>query len=176
MTEKFTCPRRTDNLTDRDRWEKGHSLLSQADELSCTYCGSLHPDRFMELVAAEWPVTPTDKGHKAYIGKPVTDKEKEAKRRQWRRDWRAAAFTACREDPSYKPSPEEVEAMLDKLWEDHGKLQIMAPAAMDFKFYFQHLSTEQQHEFVDRYNSGEMAVGYPGFFYTTPYFAVEGGS
>lgn len=172
MTAKFTCPRRTDGVTDRDRWETGHGLISQHAELSCSYCGSLQPARFMELVAEGWPVTPTDKGYKAYIGRPLTEAEKDDRRRQWRRDWRSAAFTACREDPEYKPTPAEVEAMLDKLWEHHGKLQILSPTATDYKFYFPHLSNDQRHEFVERYNSGEMAVGYPGFFYVAPYFTV----
>ena len=63
------------------------------------------------------------------------------------------------------------------------------------KFYFQHLSAEQQQEFVDLYNarprrtysdtgmtfavtgaSTGMAVGYPGHFYVLPFFMARGGN
>ena len=36
--------------------------------LRCTYCGSVHPDDFMERVEAGESVTPTDKDYKTYIG------------------------------------------------------------------------------------------------------------
>ena len=41
------------------------------------------------------------------------------------------------------------------------------------KFYFQHLSIEQRTMFLELYNSKKMKLGYPGFFYTKPYFASK---
>lgn len=38
------------------------------------------------------------------------------------------------------------------------------------KFYFQHLSEVQQHEFIRLYNAKQMNVGCPGHFYVLPYF------
>ena len=38
------------------------------------------------------------------------------------------------------------------------------------KFYFQHLSAEQQRQFVDLLNSKTLNIGYPGHFYTRPFF------
>lgn len=43
------------------------------------------------------------------------------------------------------------------------------------KFYFQHLTSEQQDEFIELHNSGRMRMSYPGFFYTLPYFTKRVG-
>lgn len=122
-----TCPRRmaeygpwekTDGL---DRWESRSGLVGQAEVgLSCSFCGSLHPDRFMELVRDGWSVGPTDKAYKAYLQEP------------------------------------------DAAEGQGGK---------SAKFYFLHLSSEQQAEFIDLHNSRRMTVGYPGHFYVLPFFA-----
>jgi hypothetical protein len=38
------------------------------------------------------------------------------------------------------------------------------------KFYFQHLSEAQKREFVALLNSKSLKIGFPGHFYTLPYF------
>ena len=38
------------------------------------------------------------------------------------------------------------------------------------KFYFQHLSASQRHEFIRLVNDGTMNIGYPGHFYVWPFF------
>ena len=38
------------------------------------------------------------------------------------------------------------------------------------KFYFQHLDEAQRQEFIKLYNDKTMKVGYPGYFYTHPFF------
>ena len=45
------------------------------------------------------------------------------------------------------------------------------------KFYFQHLTPDDQQKFVDLYNDGKMKIGYPGHFYVRPFFCGrrEGG-
>lgn len=120
---KQTCPRRMNEL---GPWERDRGLdtwLPHRGAASgvlvgtkCSFCGSLHPDRFMELVREGWIVGPTDKSYKAYL-----------------------------------QSPE---------------------GASEAKFYFQHLSTPQRHEFVDLINAGNMQIGFPGHFYQLPFFAV----
>lgn len=42
------------------------------------------------------------------------------------------------------------------------------------KFYFQHLSPEQKQAFVERMNAKTLIIGFPGHFYTTPYFVKVG--
>jgi len=40
----------------------------------CTWCGSLHPDRFMEAIHAGAEIGPTDKSYKAYVDGPMQGK------------------------------------------------------------------------------------------------------
>lgn len=55
-----------------DDWTTGRGLAGvQGDNLSCNFCGSLHPDTFMEWIEAGGEVTPTDKSYKAYIKCPL---------------------------------------------------------------------------------------------------------
>lgn len=69
MTEttlEHKCPRRIEApwaKTDpaMDRWFIVH------DRRLCSYCGALHPDEFMTLVAAGCELGPTDKSYKVYL-------------------------------------------------------------------------------------------------------------
>jgi hypothetical protein len=71
--EQHTCPRRAE--TGRDNpgspfRDSGTNLDTWRTDVAgpcCSYCGSLQPDRFMELVRAGWTVGPTDKSYKAYL-------------------------------------------------------------------------------------------------------------
>lgn len=38
------------------------------------------------------------------------------------------------------------------------------------KFYFQHLSNNQRLQFIQLLNGKKVHIGYPGHFYTTPFF------
>jgi hypothetical protein len=121
------CPRRVeDGTTDRflsadrpretpDVWEIREQMHKGLRARHCSYCGSLHPDDFMERVLAGWEVGPTDKNYKAYLRRA-----------------------------------------------DSG--------GPESKFYFQHLSVEQRHQFIDLLNAGTMHIGYPGHFYVHPFF------
>ena len=89
MSEKHVCPRReegypySDAMKGPDTWRRGRAGLVGQEKVgsSCSYCGSLHPDRFMELVREGWTVGPTDKNYKAYLG-PPPDPEAIARRRE----------------------------------------------------------------------------------------------
>lgn len=127
---EYWCPRRAETRSTAygpDSIERGGS---------CSYCGSMHPDDFMDIARGDKPgeLGPTDKSYKVYVEGTGTFK----------------------------------------------------------KFYFQHLSEDQMREFVDLYNArprrdysagdmtftggeGEgMKVGYPGHFYSSPYFMTRG--
>ena len=71
MTKKITCPRRMlefgpwEREEGLDRYERGGGLVGQSR--SCSFCGSLPPDDFMDLVRAGAEVAPTDKNYKAYV-------------------------------------------------------------------------------------------------------------
>lgn len=73
-----TCPRRMNEMgpwereENLDDWTTGRGLAGvQGDNLSCSFCGSLHPDTFMEWVEAGGQIDPTDKSYKAYIHCPL---------------------------------------------------------------------------------------------------------
>lgn len=117
---KFWCPRRAEGgmYAGPDEWQHREQMADGLVDEHCSYCGSLRPEKFLELVKAAWEVGPTDKNYKAYLSAPDSHK--------------------------------------------------------DTKFYFQHLNTEQRHEFIDLYNSKKMKVGYPGYFYRKPFFVALG--
>ena len=114
-----TCPRRMQEFGTWDRVENMDRWAKRERHLTCTFCGSLHPDTFIELVEAGFQVGPTDKSYKAYLVAP--------------------------------------------------------DGAHVGKFYYQHLSKEQQMHFIEIYNAGNMHVGYPGYFYCLPYFCSQDG-
>jgi hypothetical protein len=67
----MVCPRRSEgipgalsNYPQTDEWRQDGSYRT------CSYCGSLHPDDFMQLVRDGAEVGPTDKSYKAYIELP----------------------------------------------------------------------------------------------------------
>jgi hypothetical protein len=68
------CPRRGEvgnsDLGKPDVWRYGGGIITADLILTCSYCGSAHPDWFMEVVAEGWEVGATDKSYKAYISRP----------------------------------------------------------------------------------------------------------
>lgn len=84
MTETQTCPRR---LNEPGPWERKEDLDTWGTrppigmpvldpEPVCSFCGSLHPERFLELAGEGWVVEPTTKSYKAYLaevlqGEPI---------------------------------------------------------------------------------------------------------
>ncbi|MGW2692350.1 hypothetical protein ACWC3Y_10870 [Streptomyces sp. NPDC001296] len=171
--EAQTCPRRMGEYgpwkreAGQDTWTTGHGLVGQdLVGRSCSSCGSLHPDRFMELVREGWEVGPTDKGYKAYLRQPPTADEEAQQKADWtQRDAVAKAVRELGERDG--KTAQQIAADLDEQWAkiphySHG------PEA---KFYFQHLSEQQQDEFIELHNARRMRIGYPGHFYQPPFFA-----
>lgn len=50
------------------------------------------------------------------------------------------------------------------------KVYVDGPGLNHQKFYFQHLSPEQQTRFIELYNAHKLRLGVPGYFYQLPYF------
>lgn len=72
MPDVQTCPRRMLEMGSWDRSEGSDEWLARPTQAGgaapvCSFCGSLHPGRFLELVASGWSVGPTDKNYKAYL-------------------------------------------------------------------------------------------------------------
>lgn len=171
MQEPFVCPHRAEapyrlaGDAGVDLWESGHGLAGQDGVgSSCSYCGSLNPDRFMELVQQGWWVDPTDKSYKAYLAEPLTDDQVTARRDQWM----SSAFVERVRLAACDDHAENVNAVVEKEWQQ-------MPAAAGHgetlaKFYYQHLGGDQQQRFVDLINAKAMKIGPPGYFYALPFF------
>lgn len=77
MPESQTCPRRMSEMgpwerdEDQDVWYEDDRGSEEVGRPSpgprCSFCGSLHPEKFLELIADGWTVEPTDKTYKAYL-------------------------------------------------------------------------------------------------------------
>lgn len=77
-----TCPRRMHEMGPWNR-EEGQDSWSNEPRREgevtprCSFCGSLHPGRFLELVGQGWAVGPTDKNYKAYLHQVFSGPEQE---------------------------------------------------------------------------------------------------
>jgi hypothetical protein len=171
---EHSCPRRSEapyQTPGPDTWTTGHGLGGQdAAGPSCSYCGSLNPDRFMELVRQGWEIGPTDKNYKAYLGKPYTDQDHAARQASWSDGHVGRAVRQGALDSG--KTAEEADAVVAEFWQTHEK-QLLSSKTVA-KFYYQHLSFEQQQEFIELYNAKQMVIGYPGYFYARPYFCQIG--
>jgi hypothetical protein len=153
-----------------DSWTTGHGVVGQdAIGLSCSFCGSLNPDRFMELVREGWIVGPTDKSYKAYLDQPATDEEKRAKKERWLASDIGQALKRAAEAEG--KTPQQVAEELDGTYRTGNPMA--DSSGQKAKFYYQHLSAEQQAEFIELYNARRMNVGYPGRLYVRPFFATS---
>jgi hypothetical protein len=173
--ETQTCPRRLsdwgpwERTEGLDRWTTGHGVVGQDQVgLSCSFCGSLHPDRFMELVRDGWIVGPTDKSYKAYLESPLSDDEKAARRERWMTG-DSIALALRRGGERDGKTAEQIQADLDIEWEHQASGWLHG--SQSAKFYYQHLSEAQRDEFIELVNSRQMQIGYPGHLYVTPFFA-----
>lgn len=147
MSNAQTCPRRMldwgawERKENLDAWRTGGGLVGrQEHELSCSFCGSLHPDVFMDWVRQGGQISPTDKNYKAYIKYPGKD-PREGETSEYELNM---------------PSGRTVQGT--------------SVYGIEAKFYYQHLSPEQRQEFVELYNNHTMQIGYPGNFYVLPFF------
>lgn len=169
-----SCPRRMgeygpwERAEGQDAWTTGHGVVGQdAVGLSCSFCGSLQPDRFMELVREGWEVGPTDKSYKAYLRQPLTPEEEAQQKADWiQRDAVAQAVRELGERDG--KAAEQIAADLDEQWAKFPH----SSGGPEAKFYYQHLSVEQQDEFIALHNERRMKISYPGHLYVLPYFAV----
>ncbi len=173
--ETQTCPRRVEgpqyDKVNEDTWEdRGHGLIGQASVgRSCSYCGSLEPGRFLELVREGWLVGPTDKTYKAYLAQPYTDDELAERKRKWLEgDPVARAIREVGEQDG--KGAEQIAVDLDRHWAEH--MSRLSSGKTEAKFYFQHLSDEQQQEFIDLLNGKHVRFGWPGGFTVLPFFCT----
>lgn len=93
--------------------------------------------------AGDVELTPTDKNYKVYVNNKGGV--------QFRQTYRNCSGKDCKEGPDACT---------------HWVTREMSGT----KFYFQHLSAQQQIEFVDLLNAKKLILGYPERFYVLPFF------
>jgi hypothetical protein len=170
-----TCPRRLSDLgpwerdENLDTWDIREQMHEGLRARHCSFCGSLHPDDFMALVKDGWIVGPTDKSYKAYLGKPRTDEEIAQRKIDFMVGNTAKALVKGTKDHHPDMTDGEVQAELERYWQEM-ELPLAQSGGQETKFYFQHLSADQRQEFIALYNDKVMRVGYPGHFYSLPFF------
>lgn len=173
--EAQTCPRRMAEFgpwkreESLDRWCASGGLVDQREAgLSCSFCGSLDPVRFLELVREGWIVGPTDKSYKVYLARPYSTQELERSKERWLATDAVARAVRDLGERDGK-SAEQVAADLDGLWDQHA--EITADGKTVAKFYLLHLDEAQRDDFLALHNGGTMRIGYPGHLYVAPFFA-----
>lgn len=86
---------------------------------------------------------------------------------EWGEDGTCSYCGSMHPDEFFK----QVEAGAEIVPTDKGyKAYVMTPSGQK-KFYFQHLSRDDQAKFIELLNNKTMKIGYPGYFYTMPFFA-----
>lgn len=166
MDDKHFCPRRNESPFGMRDSEPRPDTWRQRDGIrACSYCGSVHPDDFFAALGAGNEVGPTDKSYKVYIkiADPLAGTDR--------------VVSAIAHDPDDADRSGWVKADPAVLkrdgWTSDGykwmRFTTRGPQR-DCKFYFQHLSPEQQQRFIDMLNAKTMNIGYPGHFYVRPFF------
>lgn len=161
-----TCPRR---MTDWGPWDRREGLdwwEERRNGASCSFCGSLHPDVFMDRLREGWVLVPTDKTYKAYIGRPASAEDRERARQVW-----LAGFTDAEVAQLAHNSGKTVEEARADLVEHHERHATVDVVGDQTKFYYPHLDQQQRVEFVELVNTRRLTIGYPGYLYVLPFFA-----
>lgn len=162
----LTCPRRYESAfyagPKEDAWreERGYRF--------CSYCGSCHPEDFFKAVEAGAKVTPTDKNYKAYIELPESSPD----------ELRVVSATSFAPEGrgNWLPINGEIRKMMERDgWRGaHYQYAQLAPRGPTrySKFYFQHLTDEEQERFIEFLNAKKFNLAFPGHFYRLPFFIV----
>ncbi|MGO7779469.1 hypothetical protein ACC717_04975 [Rhizobium ruizarguesonis] len=167
MSEEFLCPRRAEGVPafaadTKDSWRERDGYLC------CSYCGSLNNDQFFQAIEVGAELGPTDKSYKVYVDLPdpragemkiTGSTNAEASPGA---NWTRAAEADIAEYYEGRPVPP-----------DHRMTWVLRTPRnkVHGKFYFQHLSDEEQTRFIELLNAKKINVGAPGYFYRLPFFA-----
>jgi hypothetical protein len=116
----------------------------RADDRSCSYCGSMNADDFMQrLEQGDVELGSTDKNYKVYVHN--------------------AGGVAFKQ--SYRDCPRDANCTGP---DDCGHW--VTREIQDGKFYFYHLSEAQQTRFIELYNAGKIRMAGGFGFYVLPFF------
>ena len=176
MTEHHTCPRRMSDFGPWERKEgldeytKGHGLVGQ--HRGCNFCGSMHPDDFMQAVRDGLEIGPTDKSYKLYV-KGIPYPEPDALRIVSSSTGPGQGLTAYKDLSRAEKKAVRVEYKGRRRYPEDYKegyyhLIPWGPT-VEGKFYTAHLSQEQGWEFDGLWREHKINWGYPGAPYRPLY-------
>lgn len=172
---KHTCPRR---MSDWGPWERTEGLDEYLDghgmtgsPRGCSFCGSMAPDDFLEVVKAGAEVGPTDKNYKLYVSWPRPDAD----------TLFVLGSTSSPEKPSGRDgwygwdelTAEQLEIVRRDGYDRDGwrptYFLFGTRPTIDAKFYTPHFSPEQGREFFGLWQAAKVNWGYPGGPYRSLY-------
>jgi ferredoxin len=156
----FKCPRRAES-----HFGSSPAFLRDDDydpsDDSCQYCGSLNPDTFMaRLEAGDVLLGSTDKNYKVYVENHGGEQFKQS-------------FRDCPRDK------EMTGAVGNKYFIsncDKGPVECahwVTREMQQTKFYFQHLSEQQQNRFIELVNTKKVRFSGDYGFYVLPFFCTK---
>lgn len=136
---------------------------------NCSYCGSISPETFFDAIEQGCELGPTDKSYKVYVDL-IEENPDEMK-----------VVSAITHDPTsggFGGSdwvPADPEVLRRSGWGGGNstyKWMLLRPKGptRNAKFYFEHLDRDGQDRFMDLLNGGLINIGYPGYFYSRPFF------
>ena len=164
------CPRRDESFGADVRFPGPDEYRPHRGESwpVCSYCGSLDPAHFMQRAAEGARLCPTDKSYKVYIDipNPRVGKERIVGTANhtvegWLSPWSERAIRVARET-GYRLDESVVSVQIG-----------IEGATETLKFYFPHLSAEQQQRFVELLNARTLNLATPGHFYVLPFFCMR---
>ena len=139
-------------------WEARHG------QRACSYCGSMHPDDFFAAAEAGAQLGPTDKNYKVYVDVAEPRVGQPGVFASANYDAGAGWVAVTAENVATLPQEPTRPRIGD--WVRVSPFS----ATRREKFYFQHLSDEQQQRFIDLLNARKLNIGIPGHFYQPPFF------
>lgn len=149
--------------------QRRHVTHWEADD-TCSYCGSLSPDRFMrEVEAGTCRLGTTDKNYKVYVYLAEDQPDK----------LRCIGSSNAKEQPGpdWKRPRDltSLELQAEYLSARDNDWVLIKPRGpvRHAKFYFQHLSLEQQKRFIELMNAKTLNFSGGYGFYRLPFFAAR---
>lgn len=138
---------------------------------TCSYCGSISPERFLAAVKDGAKLTPTDKNYKVYVDLPHPDAGKPCVLASANFDQTGPGWVQI---TSENRSAIPLDEWQRKNFKDGHWVQVTERGPTEHaKFYFQHLSADEQSSFIDLMNANALNLAIPGYFYVLPYFVTR---
>lgn len=163
------CPRQSEGTLSSQYSHDSH----WREDGTCSYCGSISADELFKAIERGDEIGPTDKNYKIYIKLPEPYPE----------ELRVVSAITFKPEPSriskenWIPINQVDPAMLKRDgWGTEGYTFVQTSQRGPFKhgkFYFQHLTPDERVKFVELLNQKKINIGYPGYFYQLPFFAVR---